>query len=544
MSTATPPRTFGARADRWSLGVFVVVVVLSVPLLLYLGRDQWFYLDEWSVLGDGVGSQGGYLDPHNGHWSTVVTIAFRVNYALWGLRSYLPYQVPVVLLHVGSAVLLRILMCRLGVRGWIATVAALIFVFFGAGSLNIFFAFQISQTGSLFCGLAYLVLADRDGSLDRRDWLALAVGVVGLTTSGIFVPMVVGVGVAVLLRRGPWVAAFYTVPLGLIYGVWYLFYGRDNTVLSLSSLGEVLRFGARMLSGTFTSLAGSDAGGLALGLVALGALVAVVTGAIRARQWAPLSLPAGLVTAWVVFAVLTALASARAGFEGESGDSDRYLHITAALVLPQIALGAEYLARQNVFAGVVPILVLGVGLPGNLDALANRSPLALGNRNGFLALAHSEYIDDVPPNLHPWTEGRFRYPVTAGWISREAKAGNIPKPTDESAPQGLSVFARLALWQEGFGDRRECPRAERRHVELALAQGERLVFEGGIRVRVRDGQDQSPSLPFTSALGSTLVAGLEALDLVVTDAEPGRRPRLCEPLPMSVAGREAVERER
>jgi len=525
------PSTVGMRVDRWALGVFVVVVVCAVPFLLYLGRDQWFFLDEWWLLSDGAASHGGIFDAHNGHWITLTAIAYRINYALWGLRTYLPYQVPVVLLHVGSAVLLRILMRRLGVRGWIATVTALIFVFFGSGSLNIFFGFQISLAGSLFCGLALLLLVDRNGTIDRRDWLALAVGVVGLMTSGVFVPMVVGVGVAALLRRGPWVAAFYTVPLGLIYGIWYLLYGREDRVLSLSGPGEAVRFGARMLSGTFTSLAGSDLAGLALGLVVLGALATTITGAVRARQWAPLSLPVGLVTAWVVFAGLTALARA-SGFGAEAGDSDRYLHISAALFLPLIALGTEYLAEQNVFAGTLPIVLLAVGLPGNLDALANPDPFTLGDRNGIATLAHSEYVDDVPPDLEPFTIGALgaTLPITTGWLAREAKAGHIPTPRDESPALRLSAYGLLALQQEGDRrNERDCPRSRERQVELALAQGQRIVFEGDIRIRVRDGQGQSPPIAFTSTLGSTLVAGLEPLDVVVTDAERGRRPRLCEP---------------
>ena len=54
--------------DRWSAWVFAVAVVAALPLLLWFGRDHWFYLDEWQVLGsDGV-TRTGYLDSHNGHW--------------------------------------------------------------------------------------------------------------------------------------------------------------------------------------------------------------------------------------------------------------------------------------------------------------------------------------------------------------------------------------------------------------------------------------------------------------------------------------------
>jgi len=529
MSTVAMQRTLRDRVDRWSLGVFVVVVVIAVPLLLYLGRDQWFYRDEWFVLGDGSESLDGFFDAHNGHWITVVTVVFRVNYALWGLHTYLPYQVPVVLLHVGSAVLLRVVMRRQGVRGWIATAAALVFVFFGTGSLNIFFGFQISQTGSLFCGLAYLLLADRDGPVDQRDWIALAVGIVGLMTSGIFVAMVVGVGVAALVRRGPLVAAFYTAPLACVYGIWYLLYGREDSILSVSTFREVARFVADQLNGTFTALAQSDLGGLALGLAVLGALAVVLTHALRTHDWLPFALPAGLLTAWAAFASLTAFTRAGAFFGVVSGSSARYLHISAALFLPLIALAAEYLARRNALAGVLPVLILGAGLPGNIDALTHRPASVLGNRSEIVTLAHSEHIDDVSSDRQPLRVGFTRMPITTGWLSREAKAGRIPKPMDETPSLRLRAFGLLALQQLDGEDKRECPRGKERRVELVLAKGERIVFEGDIRIRVRHGEGQSPPIAFTSTLGSTLVAGLEPLDVVVTDAERGRRPRLCEP---------------
>ena len=535
MSTLAAPRTIRERLDRWSLLVFVVVVVLAVPLLLYLGRDQWFFLDEWWVLGEGSDSLTGYFDAHNGHWSTVVTVVFDVNYAIWGLHTYLPYQVPVVLAHVGSAVFVRVLMRQLGVRGWIATPAALIFVFFGSGSLNIFFGFQISQAGSLFCGLAYFALANREGPLDGRDWLALVVGLVGLTTSGIFVAMVVGVGLAVLLRRGLVAATFYTVPLAVVYGVWYMLYGREDSVLSFSAPREAVRFVFRMLGATFTSLAGSDVGGIALGLVVVGTLAVVVVAAVRTRQWTPVALPAGLLTAWVTFASLTALARASA-FGAESGESDRYLHISAALFLPLIALGAEYLARQNMIAGALPVLLLVAGLPGNIDALANRDPFTLGNRNQIVWLAHSEYINDVPADREPIVTGGIQLPITAGWLAREAEAGDIPEPDGDDPRQQLNAYARLALRQE-MDDRKrpQCPRAPRQPVELDLAVGERIVFQNEIQVTIREGRNVSHPLMFRNAQGASIVAELGPLALVVRGTDGGA-PRLCEPTRTTSAG--------
>jgi hypothetical protein len=83
-------------------------------------------------------------------------------------------------------------MRRLGVRPIIATATAVPFVCFGAGAMNIFFAIQISLAGSLFFGLAHLLLADHDGPVDRRDVLGLAFGVVALMCFAVGVPLIIG----------------------------------------------------------------------------------------------------------------------------------------------------------------------------------------------------------------------------------------------------------------------------------------------------------------------------------------------------------------
>ena len=126
-------------------------------------------------------------------------------------------------LHLVAAALVLAVMRRSGVRPWLATVAAAVFVFFGAGAENILVAFQITFVGSLVFGLTQLLFADHDGPLDRRDWLGLLAGFAGLLCSGVAVTMTVVVGLAVLLRRGfrGWrVALFHTAPLAVAYALW------------------------------------------------------------------------------------------------------------------------------------------------------------------------------------------------------------------------------------------------------------------------------------------------------------------------------------
>ena len=316
-ATATHPPAADLRTGDgpWPRRVFVAGLVVAAPLLLWVGRDHWFFLDEWLVLQrDGL-TDPGYLDAHNGHWITVVALDYRLNFRLWGLGTYLPYQVPVVAAHLASAALLRIVMLRVGVRGWLATGAALVFVFLGSGRDNITFGFQISMTGSLLAGLALLLIADHAGPVDRRDLVGLLVGVVGLMTSSVFVALLVGVGVAVLVRRGPRVAAFYAVPLGIVYGAWYLRYGAgEGDPLRLT--GNTVRFAARMFGAVFSALTAGGVAGAVLVAVAAVGIVASVQAARRTGEWHAAALLLGLLAGWLVFAGLTALGRAEVGGDG------------------------------------------------------------------------------------------------------------------------------------------------------------------------------------------------------------------------------------
>ena len=58
--------------------VFAVVVVAAVPLYLWRGRHQWFYLDEWDYLvARRATSLHDLLRPHNEHWQTLPILAYR-----------------------------------------------------------------------------------------------------------------------------------------------------------------------------------------------------------------------------------------------------------------------------------------------------------------------------------------------------------------------------------------------------------------------------------------------------------------------------------
>ena len=175
---------------------------------------MWFYLDEWDFLADRTAfNVGDLFRAHNEHWVTLPVLAYRGLWWVFGLNSYRPYQVVIILLHLLAAFLVRSVMRRVGVRPWTATVVASVLVFFGSGYQNIVLPFQMTLVGALVFGLVYLLLATHDGPFDRRDLFGWLAGLASIMCSGVGVSMVIAVGLAVLLMRGWRLALVHTVPL-------------------------------------------------------------------------------------------------------------------------------------------------------------------------------------------------------------------------------------------------------------------------------------------------------------------------------------------
>ena len=249
-----------ARPDRVGLRgapiiAFVVAEIIAFVFWLDVGRSAWFYNDEWDFLSKRkVGDLGDLMRPHNGHWTTIPIVAYRALFALFGLRSYLPYRLLVLVLYLAAAALLLIVMRRAGAQPWIATSAAALFALFGAGWVNILRPFQVTFTGALAFGLLQLILSDHDGRFDRRDGLAMVSGLVALMMSGVGVVMVMVVGIAVLLRRGWRPALVHVAPLAAIYLVWLVAIGHQGGVVQSVTASEVVNFVATGLRAGFRQI--------------------------------------------------------------------------------------------------------------------------------------------------------------------------------------------------------------------------------------------------------------------------------------------------
>jgi hypothetical protein len=519
---------------RTALVCFVAIEMVALPSLLWWGRGGWFTFDDWDLLSQRTGgSPHDLMLPHGDHWSTLPILVYRLLWWVFGIRSYVPYQFTVVLLHLTAVALLRVVMRRAGCAPWTATLFAGVFVFFGVAADTILVAFFMTFVGSLVFGLAHLLLADHGGRVDRRDALGLLAGLAGMLFSGVAVTMVGVVGLSTLVRRGWRVALLHTAPLGALYLVWLLVIGRDGERLPLTrpTRSEIARFVAVGVQATFGGLGQVPGVGVALAAILVVGSVLGVTGAggaLRDRFAEPLALLAGA----AIFLVITGYG--RAGkllFNGgggpENARASRYVYLVAAMALPALAVAADSIIRR--WRLLTPLVVLAVllGLPGNLRKLSDFHQGAAARdaaRTYILAAPRLPPAASLPRSIQP---DAFHAPgLTLGWLIDGVRSDRVPPPEPMSAKDRTTEILRLALRPTTAGRTGSCA-AIRGPTQLVLRRGEAVsVARGTVEVvYVPVSAARSRPVHFGRSLTGTLmlVAETGPLRLVLTSSPSNNR---------------------
>jgi hypothetical protein len=439
-------------SPRAALGVFGAVEVVALPLLFWWGRGGWFTFDDWDLLAQRTAGRAHDLFlPHGDHWSTLPILVYRALWWVFGIRTYVPYQVLVIVFHLVAAALLREVMRRAGTAPWTATIFAGVFVFFGVAADTILVGFFMTFLGSLVFGLVHLLLADHDGPVDRRDVLGLVAGLVGMLFSGVAVTMVVVVGLSTLVRRGWRIALLHTVPLGAVYLIWLRVIGTEGTRLPLTrpSLTDVARFVAVGVRAAFSGLGQIPGVGLALAAtLVVGLVVGRAFGrSTRIRASEPLALLAGA----VIFLVSTAFGRAGTlifipGGGPENARASRYVYLVVAMGLPALALATDFLIRR--WRRLAPFLLLLplLGLVGNVQKLADfhhDRPSSAGTRRTLLNAPHLALASSLPRSVEP---DEFHAPgVTLGWLIDGVRSGRVPAPPATPKIDLATETLKLAL---------------------------------------------------------------------------------------------------
>lgn len=521
------------RSERWSAIAFAVVVVAAIPLIFHQGREQWFFLDEWSVIAGRDLTFEDLLRPHNEHLIAIPILVYRSLYRLVGLSAYWPYQAVVVGAHVVSAVLLRTVMRRAGVHTWIATVTASAFLVFGSGRQDIVWAFQISFTGALAFGLAHLLLADHSGRADWRDGVGLLFGLGAISCSTVGVVMVGVVGFAVLVRRGWRMAILHVVPLASIWLTWWWTKGR-GAYTAPSGVRGASEYATSGLFHALGRLGQVRGAGVVLVLVLV---VGVVLGLRREGTTAfirSVALPLALLVGGLGFLASTGFA--RAGRTGNDiPQATRYVYLTAAMVLPMIAVGIDRLAAQARGVGILGVAVLVIGVPGNIGALRAEGyeRLTLGRKDVVLVGANLPELRQVPGERSPF--GWFEGPITARWLRAAVARGEVPDIPAVAAQARADIALEVVLDQfVGPPPGTVCP-ALVEPVQLSMKRGQSIVFTGGpLEVQLRYRGVHSTPAQFVADGRQRIEASAGPLDLRVGPV--GSTPvNVCLPPGMAIA---------
>ncbi|MCU1393643.1 MAG: hypothetical protein JWM34_2071 [Ilumatobacteraceae bacterium] len=413
------------RTDRAARLAFFVALVASLGVYAFIGRHQWFTRDDWASLitrpaartQEGLGNF--LFKPQDGHWLTVPVLLYDTLRRTVGLGSYWPFLLPTLATHVAAVLLVRILCLRHGVSAWTTTLLCTMLLVFGAGWENLVFAIQTSYNLSLVGFLLQLVLVDHDGPVDRRDYAAAVLVLIGLMSSGFGPIFMVGIFVVLALRQR-WKALLVAlVPQAVAYAWWYLAWARhDVSNVPVGNRSQVPAFVARGVGATFDALTAFPG----LGAIAIVASLAV------ALSWRfgnrTQSVLVGLCATVVV--MFSAIGFQRVGLGVASAAESRYVHVAAFLVVPAFGLAVDRLARIAREARWAGLGVLCAAIAVNVSTLVESSNhwavLSGGERHTFELIAGSGRAGEVDPNRYIFLDSAD---VTVGSLASMVEQGAL-----------------------------------------------------------------------------------------------------------------------
>lgn len=213
-----------------------IALLASGALVLGLFGQSMFFIDDWEfLLNRDASSPDAYLAAHNGHISIATVAVFKAPQAVFGMASPLPFHAVTTTLFLLSAVLLFVYVRR-RIGEWPALAAAILILFLGPATADLFWISTVGFLGSVAFGLGMLLALDRG---DRwGDRLACVLLIVSISFQSAGLAFLVGAAVQVATDHRPWRerAFIVAVPLAL-YAAWWLGWGQQgHSALSAQNL--------------------------------------------------------------------------------------------------------------------------------------------------------------------------------------------------------------------------------------------------------------------------------------------------------------------
>jgi hypothetical protein len=346
-------------ADAIPRAFLALCVVVFVGLVV-LGFGTTFRSDEWEFITNrSLFDPVSLLRPFNGHWLTVPMVIYLALFQVFELRSYVPYLVVLVLLHVSMSVIFYRLLARLSLPA-IALAGAVLVLVSAYGHENLFWAFQIGMVGATVFGLAAFYELAGPSPVGWRIALLLTLAIASHAVGFAFLA---GSWVLAMAARRWRLAAWVLVP-GAILAVWAV----TLQISQLSTQTPIAWPGLPSIVGFIAEGSAASAGAMVGLRPEVGIIVLLAGGLVIAWFGRPANSPM-VVGAATVIAAEFAMVSFIRGFLGPGeAAAPRYLYVSVPLLLTIVAawVGKRSLSpiarprlQFTVAALVVTVAVLG-----------------------------------------------------------------------------------------------------------------------------------------------------------------------------------------
>jgi hypothetical protein len=318
--------------------------ILLVIAVLYLTSYKIFFVDEWSFIAVRRTWQLDiFLLSHNGHWSTLPILLWKVLFVVVGIRSYFPYEAALLVVHVAATFLLFALIRRRS-GDLPAFACALVFLFTGGGAENTTWAFQVAWVGSVAFGLLAMLLLEGDPPFRGRLLPVSAALLASLMCSSVGLAFLVALGaeLAVDSKRRRYLLALVLPSVAFL--AWFLIYdtGRFKSAPGVSQSflhgPSGWNFVAGLTNFVVSGLEASAAGLFGLSGFAGPVLLVLVAGVIvfhRYRRKTFESWEVGMVAGLLFWFTLAGIG--RVQYGAAYAAQSRYVYVAIVFLLPLIA---------------------------------------------------------------------------------------------------------------------------------------------------------------------------------------------------------------
>ncbi len=424
--------------------VHLAALAASAAFQFLAATFQWFFYDDWSFI---VGTSDKLWEPHVGHWSTGPYLVFAAIKGVVGIRSYVPFAIPVIVAHLALVHITWRVMIRGGALPWVASGLSVILAFFGAGGENIVWAFQVGFIGAMALALVVVLLVDRVRLSPAAIVGIVACSLAAVMFSGTSIPVLIAAGLVSWARRGALRTIALLGPSAALFGAWYALVGSQHepALAPAQGIGQLFGmvpdFAFRMLTDGLATVSPIPT----VGVLAVAALFVWAVLNVRGLPSAQVAAYA-LAVAAVIFGLLTGYSRLALGLE--TATSSRYVYFVSFCIFPLAALALSALVRWRESASRVAAVAIAVLIVYNVSQLGvwmnYRADIDDLTRDHLSAAAS---LVSESPGLYP-SSARI-YPV---WTPQIKVSGieqliDLGLPTDApySAEAKLSVLALISV---------------------------------------------------------------------------------------------------